>query len=188
MMKIEADVTKAEAIVSSISLDNGGAKAVKAEIRKILNQAKKAAQSAAASAMASDPRKAKKAVKVRMYKTKLGGNVSILDKKTVTQMAIEGSKSTGGVSGIRRRRNVSARTRQVNGYRGADRAFILRFVNQGTAARLTGVRTKMRPANRGSLIGKKFFTPATQTVISAGVSTLASTLDRWQQQQVSKIK
>ena len=56
----------------------------------------------------------------------------------------------GGRSGIRRRRRISKKTRQIRAYTGGDRYFILHWLDAGAD------RTKKGP-NRGIIPAKKFF-------------------------------
>jgi hypothetical protein len=79
------------------------------------------------------------AVKMVVYRDGNGGMLNILDRGDAKRLALY-KKPNGGVSGIRRRRYVSPETKRSRGYRGADRAFILRFINSGTEDRYTKVR------------------------------------------------
>lgn len=125
---------------------------------KVAKPVKQSVQQGARSSMKRDPRKAWKGVRVITLKGGKGVVVGLLNpRKAGNDMAV-GNNSTGGRSGIRRKRKRSARTNQVDGYRGADRSFILRMQNQGTTARFAGTRDgNMRRANRGQLTAKHFF-------------------------------
>ena len=69
---------------------------------------------------------------------------------------------TGGKSGIRRVRDVSPRTKQINEYFGPDRHFILRFLEFGTDVRTakpsgpTGRGSKATYGSRGSISPRSF--------------------------------
>lgn len=112
-------------------------KKVKRIIRKVLGEVKKNIGRAAKEAMSSDPRQAYKAVRTSVYKRILGGNVNILQKKHAS--------STGGkytptrtIKGHQRggnRRERTERTMMLESYTGADRSFVLRFINAGTQGR-----------------------------------------------------
>ena len=125
---------------------------------KVAKPVKKDVQQAFRASVRKDPRKASKGVRIITLKKGKGVVVGLLDpRKAGNAMAI-GSNSTGGKSGIRRKRKRSARTNQVDGYVGADRSFILRMLNQGTENRIAGTRDgNIRPANRGQLTAKRFF-------------------------------
>lgn len=134
-------------------------KDVKAIYRRAVTPVRRAVMQAARAAMGSNTRGAYKAVKMTVYRDANGASVSLLDGKAAKSMEID-RQPKGGLSGIRRKRKVSERTKQVNGYRGKDRGFILRFVNQGTAKRTAGTRTGTTQANRGSIAPRSFFNVA----------------------------
>ena len=125
---------------------------------KVAKPVKKTVQAGAKASMKSDRRKSSKAVRIITLKKGKGVVVGLLDpKKAGNAMGIP-DRPLGGKSGIRRHRNRSARTNQVDGYRGADRAWLLRMVNQGTTARFAGTRDgAIRRAYRGKLTAKRFF-------------------------------
>lgn len=118
-------------------------------------------QQAFRASVKSDRRKASRGVRIITLKKGKGVVVGLLDpRKAGNAMAI-GSNSTGGKSGIRRKRKRSKRTNQVDGYQGADRSFILRMHNQGTEVRFAGTRDgNIRRAKRGVLTAKPFFNRA----------------------------
>lgn len=173
---IEVDDRAAVDMLERLKYDNlVKRKDIKKAVRDEVKVARKAVSQAARNAMNSDPRRAYQAVKMIVYRNASGAMVSILDSKAAKKLAIEGSHSTGGKSGIRRRRSISARTKEVNGYRGKDRAFILRFVSQGTKIRTAGTRhSGMAKANRGMLKGKKFFSQVAQTQMKAASERLSA--------------
>lgn len=106
----------------------------------------------------SDRRKACKGVRVITLKNGQGVVVGLLNPRKAGNAMALGGNSTGGKSGIRRKRKRSARTNQVDGYQGADRSFILRMHNQGTESRFAGTREGiMKSAYRGQLTAKRFF-------------------------------
>lgn len=72
----------------------------------------------------NDPRKAYQAVRSAVWRKVLGGNVNILARRKANN-----KQYVGGNIGAR---GATARTRQLAGYYGSDRGFILRFINAGT--------------------------------------------------------
>lgn len=119
-------------------------------IRKVLMAARKAVANQAKSEMSSDPRQAYKAVKTAVYKRILGGSVSILDKR---RAGAPGNyepprKLRPGQRGGNRVPR-GQRTQQLMSYQGASRAFVLRFINQGTGERTAGTRGGGLSGNRG---------------------------------------
>lgn len=127
---------------------------------KVAKPVKQSVQQGARSSMKKDPRKAWKGVRVITLKGGKGVVVGLLNPRKAGNAMAVGSNSTGGKSGIRRKRKRSERTNQVDGYQGADRSFILRIVNQGTknGPRDAGTRgTLKKTANRGEITAKRFF-------------------------------
>lgn len=147
---------------------------------KVAKPVKVSVQQGARSAMRSDPRKALKAVRVITLKGGKGVVVGLLNPRKAGNAMSVPQKATGGKSGIRRNRKRSARTNQVDGYQGADRAWLLRIVNQGTVngPREAGTRgTLKKTANRGELTAKRFFDRAEAGMKQASQS-LASELGK----------
>ena len=134
------------------------------DIRKVFARVakpvKQTVQQAARASMKKDPRKAWKGVRVITLKNGQGVVVGLLNPRKAGNAMAVGSNSTGGKSGIRRKRKRSERTNQVDGYQGADRSFILRIVNQGIKKppRMAGKRgTLKKEADRGEITAKRFF-------------------------------
>ena len=106
--------------------------------------------------MPNDPRRSYVAVKRSLYKKILGFNVSILNPRrgSVKAMSIwrpyrkldDNPNQRGG-----NRRPRSNRTKEVDGYIAASRAFVLRFNNSGTANRET------RFGSRGAIRTRRVF-------------------------------
>lgn len=166
-------------------------KRVRELIRKFLSDAKKEISAAAASAMQSDPRQAYRAVKMMLYKQILGGNTSILNRRRVG-----GSQSNyqpprrlqpGQRGGNRVPR--SARTEQIDGYTGADRAFILRFINSGAGIktpRTAGNRGGGLHGNRGVIQPRNFFGPAAQPAMERAAERLAAYIEKLIEEEIKK--
>lgn len=116
-----------------------------------------------------DPRQAAKAVKTAVYKRILGGSVSLYNKRgagkggNIYQPPRKGSTGRGG-----NRRPRSERTKQIMGYEGSKRAFILRFLNEGVSGRAIDFeyndnrrvdKWNKHPntGNRGNIAARNFF-------------------------------
>lgn len=143
---------------------------------KVAKPVKVSVQQGARSAMRSDPRKAWKAVRVITLKGGKGVVVGLLNPRKAGNAMSVPQKATGGKRGIRRHRKRSARTNQVDGYQGADRAWLLRIINQGTVngPRMAGTRgTLKKEANRGELTAKRFFDRAESGMKQASQSLAA---------------
>lgn len=148
-------------------------KDVRGMIRKETAQAKKQVVAAARAALPNDPRKAYQGIKLIVYKDGNGAMLNILDGKKVKKMAVYKPKR-GGRSGIVRRRRVSDRTKQIRGYIGKDRAFILRFVNSGTDVRSAST---VKGANRGKIVGRGFFAPAADAAMNQAGARLGKRVE-----------
>lgn len=155
-------------------------KQIRKEVREVLRPVQKTVQNAAKGALRSDPRKAYLGVKLSVYGRKaVGGNVSLLNQRSRGGMT-KYSKPKGGVSGITRNRKRSKRTQDIEGYHGRDRAFILRFLNQGTTKRTAFTRTKSKnnkTANRGTIAAMNFFSVADGAMKQAA-ETLGKRVER----------
>ena len=147
-------------------------------IRKVLMQARKQVSQSAQGAMKSDPRQAYKAVKTAVYRRILGGSVSLLNKR---RAGAAGSyepprtlqpKQRGG-----NRVKRGQRTQQVMSYQGADRAFILRFINQGTSQRIAGTRGGHLSGNRGSIAARNFFSTSSHKAMQQAAADLDKLID-----------
>lgn len=158
---IDIDASKMNHFLNNFSI----AKSIPKEERKKIFRGttkpiRKAVQDAFKSSVTSDPRKAVQGVKTLIYKNGLGANVNIISVKKASKTVRASIVRTGGVSGIIRHRKRSADTERVDSYWGKDRAFILRFLSDGTQARpaFTKNRSKNgKTANRGALVARDFF-------------------------------
>lgn len=131
--------------------------------RKVMSPVRKAVQNAAKQSLGTDPRDAWKGVRVITLKKGAGAVAGLLNPYGGIKSSGIYRKPRGGKSGIIRNRAKSDRTKQVEGYFGKDRAWILRIINQGTVngPRMAGTRgTLKKEANRGELTAKKFFNAA----------------------------
>ena len=104
-------------------------------IRKVLSYARAEVSKGAKSSIPNDPRNAYKAVKTAIYKRILGGSVSILNRRRASGRTSNYEPPRTLQPGQRGGNRVprGARTQQLMSYEGADRAFILRFLNSGTS-------------------------------------------------------
>ena len=135
-------------------------KRVQGLIRKVLLEARRTISNKAKTDIKADPRQAYKAVKTAVYKRILGGSVSILNKKRAGATSLYEPPRTlqaGQRGGNRRSRSM--RTEQVMSYQGADRGFILRFLNAGTQNRVIEFtsdphRSKVNRGSQGGDVGK----------------------------------
>ncbi|MBQ1574891.1 MAG: hypothetical protein IIZ78_27500 [Clostridiales bacterium] len=158
-------------------------KKIKNVIRKAMAIAKKEATDRTHDALPKDPRDAYKAVKSMVYKSVLGGNVSILSRRKSS-----GEKSSyepprtlrpGQRGGNRVKRGW--RTQQMMEYQGADRGFILRFLNSGTyrtSPRTAGTRGGRLSGNRGSISARNWFASSGQQGMNEAAKYIEQEINR----------
>lgn len=144
-----------------------------------------------------DPRQAYKAVKTSVYRQILGGNVSILNKRSAAKFSsyepprtLNPSKPGGN------RRPRSQRTWDLVHYAGPDRGFVLRFLNAGTQARAVnftydenrvGTRWNKHPNTgyRGRIKPRNFFEPASHQALRKAADQLSHLIDDLIRQELS---
>ena len=170
---------------------------VNAVIAQVLKQARTAISQDAHDIIKNDPRSAYRAVRSAVYKRILGGQVNILQKRkagtpTNYQKPLKGLPKRGG-----NRWGRSERTKQMEGYQGADRGFVLRFLNAGTTDRMitsytdrdgtkhtlrsgstSNTRTHGRCGNRGSISARNWFGSASQKALENASLQMQELIDR----------
>ena len=165
-------------------------------IRQTLAVVRKSLQAQAQSGlqMKSDPRKAYKAVRMAVYRRIFGGQVNILQNRRAGSLRLYEPKRKGtsdryGRGGNRAKR--SKRTTTIMSYQGADRGFILRFLNQGTGDRaihsmgdrslsrgsISVIKTKSVGANRGSIAARNWFGEASHAELEKVAGNLDKIID-----------
>lgn len=166
-------------------------------IKKVLNEARKQISQQAKDVVKNDPRSAYKAVRSAVYKRILGGQVNILQKRkagtpTDYQKPRKGLPKRGG-----NRWGRSQRTKDLEGYEGMDRGFVLRFINAGTDDReirsytdkdgtrhdlrsggIRNMKTKAIGGNRGSIAARNWFGSASQTALQQASAEMQELIDR----------
>ena len=123
------------------------------------------------------------AVRKAVYKKILGGNVNILSPyrkagKAAPLPPESPRKKSHAVGGNRIPR--SRRTEDLLTYQGADRAFILRYINQGTKTRTS------RFGNRGSIQGNNWFGQASRHALELSSQWIDFMLDGLIQSEFNK--
>ena len=144
-----------------------------------------------------DPRQAYKAVKTSVYRQILGGNVSILNKRSAAKFSIyEPPRTLNPSKPGGNRRPRSQRTWDLVHYAGPDRGFVLRFLNAGTQARAVnftydenrvGTRWNKHPNTgyRGRIKPRNFFGSASQQALNRAADQLAKLIDDLIKQELS---
>lgn len=162
---------------------------VNAVIKTVLSEARREVTQHAQGAMDSDPRHAYKAVRSAVYRRILGGNLNILQKRkagapTSYQKPRKGLPLRGG-----NRWGRSERTKQLEGYEGADRGFILRFLNAGASNRAIrsytdkngdsfSLRTFAKGGNRGNISARNWFGQASQAALEKASIRMENFIDQ----------
>ena len=126
--------------------------------------------------MDSDPRSAYRAIKSTVYRRIKGGNVSILSKRRASSKRYPVPPSTRG---------RSKRTEQLMSYYGADRGFVLRFLNKGiqpprAVKGINGKRGFKSPSatgNRGTISSRNWFGHASQAEMEKAAAELEKMID-----------
>lgn len=151
-IEVRGLVENAEMFDHLLTTDTNFNDSTRAMIRSVLKDARKKVSRDISGYLDSDPRKAARAVKFAVYKTLFGGNLSILSKRKAgakyelvhKRKLDENPHQRGG-----NRRPRSQRTQQLETYFGADRGFVLRFLNAGTNTRETRYGTRGAIGPRG---------------------------------------
>ena len=134
-------------------------------LRKVIREVAKQVSLSASAAIPNDPRKAANAVRSTTFKMILGANVNLYNSRRAGQRASIPPAVRGR----------SRRTEDLMSYQGADRGFILRFLNSGTDMRTVEnlnnhpIRLAQRPegkrtyrggiGNRGRIAARNWFEP-----------------------------
>lgn len=143
----QAEVERQARALAALSVNNPEArKEMRKEIRKILSKLRSNVAKSIHSSLENDPRQAYKAVLHSVWKRVLGGNINILARRKAGaryELIREKKLDPAKPGGNRVRR--SSETERMDTYFGADRGFVLRFLNSGTTQRQT------RLGNRGSI-------------------------------------
>ena len=160
-------------------------KKVQGLIRKVLLQARKTISVDIGTKMKNDPRQAYKAVKSAVYRRILGGNVSLLNKRRAGSRGpvppvihkLETKTNSKGNHRGGNRMPRSRRTEDLLTYQGADRGFILRFLNAGTSERET------RFGKRGHLTARQWFGRSSAFQMDGAANKVAEEIERMLQQE-----
>lgn len=154
-------------------------KRVQGLIRKVLLEARRTISGDTKGVIKNDPRQAYKAVKSAVYRRILGGSVSILSKRKAGRRLqappivhrLEKEVNSKGNHRGGNRMPRSQRTTDLLTYAGADRGFILRFLNAGTSER------ESRIGNRGSIAPRNFFATSSHKAMQHAAEQLDSLVD-----------
>ena len=164
-------------------------------IRQVMAKVRKSLQSQARTGlnMKDDPRNAYKAVRMAVYRRLFGGQVNILQSYRTSSGGryYEPPRHPSPRGG--NRRPQSMRTKKVMSYEGADRGFILRFLNQGTTQRNITHLTEIKRADgtskfrftsnggkygyRGAIAARNWFGPRSQQELERAAANIDKMID-----------
>ena len=167
-------------------------KRIREVIRKVLSEARKSMQRSAKTGlnMNADPRNAYKAVRMAVYRRIFGGQVNILQSyNAMPGVYYEPPRHPSHRGGNRMKQ--STRTHDLMSYQGADRGFILRFLNAGTEVRYSGHgrngRTQSQRdrhimntdgrGHRGRIAARNWFGPRSQEELEHAARNIDALID-----------
>ena len=176
--EVDGLVKQRKELEQMLSSDPDMEKRLQKVIRKVLMDARRQVSQSAQGAMKSDPRQAYKAVKTAVYRRILGGSVSLLNKRRAgAPGSYEPPRTLQPNQRGGNRVKRGDRTQTVMNYQGADRAFILRFINQGTTRRTAGTRGGHLTGNRGSIAARNFFSSSSRQALQQAAAELDNLID-----------
>lgn len=179
-VEIEGYLENAQLLERLLTRDADFAKAYRQVIRKALQKARRLVGDDVKFniGVGRDPRDAYKAVKMSVYKSIFGGNISILNRKKAGAMKTSYHAPRTLQSGQRggNRVPMSARTLQVMSYYGTDRAFVLRWLEEGTYKtpnRQAGTRGNKLHGNRGGITAGHVFSSVAPQRLEQAINDIA---------------
>ena len=146
-------------------------------IRKVIAKARKDMSEAAKASMKASPRQTYRAVKSAIYRQILGGNVSLLNKRSVKMSNYEPPRKLKDKQRGGNRVKRGQRTDDLLHYAGESRGFVLRFITAGTDDREAGTRGGKLHGNRGRISASNFFAQNEITIMNDASQTLVSMID-----------
>lgn len=177
-VEIEGYLENAQLLERLLTRDADFAKTYRQVIRKALQKARRMTSNDLRFNILRDPRAAYKAVKMSVYKSIFGGNISILNRKKAGAMKTSYHEPRTLKAGQRggNRVPMSARTLQVMSYYGTDRAFILRWLEEGTYKtpnRQAGTRGNKLHGNRGGITAGHVFSSVAPQRLEQAINDIA---------------
>ena len=194
---VEGYEEQVKQLKSMMSDDPTFRRRVNAVIAQVLKHARNDISQEAHTVVENDPRGAYKAIRSAVYRRILGGQVNILQKRkagapTNYQKPRKGLPKRGG-----NRWGRSERTKQLEGYQGSDRGFVLRFLNAGTSDRFIrsytdrngqrhdlgsastqNIKTRALEAFRGNIAARNWFGSASHKALENASLQMQELIDR----------
>ena len=176
-VSIEGYTENAQILERLLTRDPDFAKAYRKLIRKALQAARRRVSNDIKFRIGinKDPRAAYKAVKMAVYKSVFGGNISILSRRKAssTQTSYHPPRTLNAGQRGGNRVPMSARTLAVNSYYGIDRGFILRWLEEGTKDRYAGTRGGRLHGNRKHIGARHEFSSEAPTELEKAIEEIA---------------
>ena len=172
-------------------------KKVQGLVRKVLMIVRANIGRAAQDVMKSDPRQAYRAVKTAVYRQILGGSVSILNRTRggAKLSEYEPIRTLDPTKRGGNRKERSPRSNNLLKDYGADRAFVLRFLNAGTldrdinftfdeSRRVTKWNRHPNTGNRGHIAARNFFGNRSHQEMEKAAENLVTLIDELIKQEL----
>ena len=176
-VSIEGYTENAQILERLLTRDPDFAKAYRKLIRKALQAARRRVSNDIKFRIGinKDPRAAYKAVKMAVYKSVFGGNISILSRRKAssTQTSYHPPRTLKAGQRGGNRVPMSARTLAVNSYYGIDRGFILRWLEEGTKDRYAGTRGGRLHGNRKHIGARHEFSSEAPAELEKAIEEIA---------------
>ena len=191
-VEIEGYLENAQLLERLLTRDADFAKTYRQVIRKVLQKARRMVSNDIKFniGVGRDPRAAYKAVKMGVYKSIFGGNISILNRKTAgaTRTSYHAPRTLQSGQRGGNRVPMSTRTLQVNSYYGTDRAFVLRWLEEGTYRtpnRQAGTRGNKLHGNRGGITAGHVFSSAAPQRLEQAINDIAEGFAEYINKQIN---
>lgn len=162
-------------------------KKVRKIVRTVLMDARNrlSAQAVAGLQMQSDPREAYRAVRSSVYKQLIGGQLNILNRRKAGERGqlppvvhrLETELNSKGNHRGGNRAPRSRRTEDLLTYVGADRGFVLRFLNSGTGEREASSRGGRIHGKRGKITARDWFGKAAGVSLEQAAADLSDHIE-----------
>ena len=176
-VEIEGYVENARKLERLLTSDADFAANYRKLIRKVLQEARRRVANDVRFniGIGKDPRDAYKAVKMSVYKSIFGGNISILNRRRAGNIKTTYHAPRTSTPGQRggNRHPISGRTLAINSYYGVDRAFLLRWLESGTKERKAGTRDDRMHGKRGSIGAMHVFSEDAPKELQQAINDIA---------------
>ena len=193
-------VAQQKVLEQALSTNPHTQKALQRLIREVIMEARAQTVRGIGSALQSDPRETRRAVRTAVYKKILGANINIYNSRRAhgsTNYEPARTLTAGQRGGNRRPRG--SRTQSMMHYAPLDRGMILRWINAGTSDRTVPFTTNEHrkadrwnhnpnTGNRGHIAPRNFFRSSAESALVRAADTLANLIDTELENILNKTK